>query len=790
MDILVSMFCLGVFSLVGQVLFMREMLVVFLGNELIIGVLLSCWLLEIGLGAWLGGAVARKIHSQDAGRTWLAVLQALAGLSLPFQLLAIRTVRSWLSVPVGEYAPLHAVAVGAALIFPPTCLSIGCFFPIACGLLAKAGARAGEEAARAVGAVYTIEASGSMLAGAVCTYVLLPFLSPLRIVLPAVAVALCGSAAAAPRRIWRGCLVAAGAAIILLSLARPGSLHRAEQAFVEARWRAFGVLADRGGDQAVRLVHWDNTVYQNLALFESAGQYSLYGNGQVMFVFPDPISYEHDVHFAMAQNPGARRVLLLGGNPVGQIPELLKYPLTRLVYVDIDPGIGRIVGKALPNTLESVQADPRVLFVPDDPARFVRRCRRTFDAILVHAPEPTTAAANRFYTFEFFEQLKRLLSRHGFVSTAVSSSERLQSEAAELGATVYRTLTAVFPVVLVTAETRNRFFAGKAALPGAESGGQTVQATHPGLTFERKVLYERSRKSGIETHYFRPEYFLAADEIDPSKTALARRRFTAANVPLNSSVKPVSFFYNLFLWGRYSGSGFNAFLARLKDITAASLAKSALAAGLICLLGGRLARRSRGRWMRLMVGLVIASTGFCGMALEIVLIFAFQSLYGYVYTRIGFIVAMFMLGLVLGAPSGRLMARGGRRKAWLSIGGLELFLAFFALALPAVVRCAAASKGLVLDRLEPAFFLMVAMVGWAVGAEFPLGNRLLAESGARVGAAAAVTDASDHIGAAVGALIAGVVLVPVLGTSGACTVLASLKIAGVLLLGSAVVTGR
>lgn len=86
------------------------------------------------------------------------------------------------------------------------------------------------------------------------------------------------------------------------------------------------------------------------------------------------------------------------------------------------------------------------------------------------------------------------------------------------------------------------------------------------------------------------------------------------------------------------------------------------------------------------------------------------------------------------------------------------------------------------------FCLLVVLAGWAVGAEFHLGNRLLVD--ADVSSAAAVTYASDHIGAAAGALLAGVVLIPVLGIAGACSVLAAFKVTGLLLLGSAVATRR
>jgi spermidine synthase len=180
-----------------------------------------------------------------------------------------------------------------------------------------------------------------------------------------------------------------------------------------------------------------------------------------------------------------------------------------------------------------------------------------------------------------------------------------------------------------------------------------------------------------------------------------------------------------------------------------------------------------------MLGLLMLTTGLCGMALEMVLIFVFQGLYGYVYTRMGLIVAAFMLGLVLGAPSGRWVASGQRSWAWAGLAGIEIVLLVCALAVSRLV-------GLSQAGVEILIYVAVVVVGWGVGAEFPVVNRLYIDAGGTLGTAAAITDATDHFGAAAGALVMGVILVPVLGMAASCVVLAALKLAGLLFLSSAV----
>lgn len=269
-------------------------------------------------------------------------------------------------------------------------------------------------------------------------------------------------------------------------------------------------------------------------------------------------------------------------------------------------------------------------------------------------------------------------------------------------------------------------------------------------------------------------------------------RFRSAAVPLNSDLRPVAHFYNLRLWSRYSESGIEEGLRRLQKIRSSGLLLSMAAGGLVFLAAGCLLRRTapgatrvRGAWSRTMAGLLVCTTGFCGMALEIALLLVFQGLYGYVYTRMGLIVAIFMLGLVLGAPCGRWLARRSAKSVWVALAGIELVLLLVALAIPHLAALASARCATV--AVEVAIHAVIALVGWAVGAEFPMGNRVFCAAGGTVGTAAAITDASDHLGAAVGALVMGVLLVPVYGVGTACVLLAAVKGMGLLIAASGAV---
>jgi len=772
-------FYLGMFAITAQVLFTREMLVVFLGNELCIGTIMASWLAGIAAGSVCARHLGKTVARIDSLRAILQGTAASMALLLPVQVYAMRNVRLWWRIAPGEYAPLGAVLVGTLLTFLPSCLGIGLFFPLTCEMASRQGQKSDESVATPVSRLYAADCFGSLLGGFLLSFVALGRITPGQTVCLGCAGALAAGAFAARR--GRTCL-----AVLILAVAVAASgfvgkqlTARLDSKLLTARWRGLGVVNGAGEAGNGARVLWSlDTVYQNLAVVECGGQYTLYGNGQVQFVFPDPVGYEHSVHFLMAQNPNARRILVLGGNPLGELPELLKYPLTRLVFVELDPGVNELIKRTLPEEFAAVTRDPRIAWVIEDGPRYVQHCRERFDVVLVNGPEPTTAAANRYYTLEFFRNVLRILTEDGFVYTAVTSSERLQTEAANLGASVYQTLKAVFPRVLVTAEARNRFFAST-----SETGRTDVGV---GLTLDPVILAERSRNAGIKTSFFRPEYFLGADELAPDKVTQTTRRFETARVPLNSHVKPATYFFNLLLWAKASGSSLAGVLSRLTALNVRCMYLTLLVSGAgFVLVGVVLRRRVRpAGWSRCMLAWVIATTGFAGMAIEVLLILVFQSLYGYVYTRIGLLVAMFMLGLTAGAPFGAALVRSGQRYGWLVLATGEIALAGCAATVPVVVRLAGQSASGA-DWVQGAIMALIVLVGLAVGAEFPAAVRMFVGHGSSPGSATALMYTADLIGAAIGSLAMGVLLVPVLGIGAASGLLAMLKGVGLAALFSA-----
>lgn len=80
--------------------------------------------------------------------------------------------------------------------------------------------------------------------------------------------------------------------------------------------------------------------------------------------------------------------------------------------------------------------------------------------IITDIPDPATALLNRYYTEEFFREVKSRLKPGGIFVTGVMSTPDMRSETvANRNATIYHTLKRVFPYVLPAGQRFIFFFA-------------------------------------------------------------------------------------------------------------------------------------------------------------------------------------------------------------------------------------------------------------------------------------------------------------------------------------------
>jgi spermidine synthase len=176
--------------------------------------------------------------------------------------------------------------------------------------------------------------------------------------------------------------------------------------------------------------------------------------------------------------------------------------------------------------------------------------------------------------------------------------------------------------------------------------------------------------------------------------------------------------------------------------------------------------RQREEAWRIATPLGLAATGFAGMALSVVLLMAYQTLYGVLYVQIGLFTAAFALGISVGAAAAT--RTGYRRGPHTAMVTLEVAIlgaaGLIALALPVLSGTHSIGGEVTLVAL-----------GALVGAQFPIAARICISRSDRVAAPAGALYAADLAGAWIGAVSVPVLLLPSLGLVQACVLVATVK---------------
>jgi len=736
-------FSAGGLALAVQVLLLRELMVSLQGDEAVVGLGLAAWLAGIALGAAAARRLARKRPAAFAS-AGLALLAA-AGVA---GILVARFGRLALPVDPGE-----APSLGLAMFLAVAVMALpGALVGLAFTALAAIAPRAGLSEGAGIARLYVLEAAGSLASGLAVTFLLIPLVAPLHAAAIAGALALAAAFPAARIGLIPGLRTLTLLALGLALLALPRVSSPLEDASVRARFQALV--------PGIPLIAWLDTPYQHVAIAGDTVRH-LYAGGQYAGSFPDPEQQEVEAHIAACLAPRPRKVLAIGTLALGGLRHLLRHPIERVDQVEIDRDAFALVRRFLDPRDAAALDDPRVRIVFDDPRAHLARGSEPYDLMLVQQPGPVTLLLARMSTEEFFTLAASRLAPDGVLAVRLETAPNvLTGEAAALGGSIYRALRGVFPVVRAT--------------PGPE--GLLVAGFRPdAVTLDPAALGTRFRERRIESRTFVPESFATLfppERVAAQEAALSR---AAALVATSTDDRPVSFLHALALRQRIARSAIAPFLSGAGRAGPWGPVLLAAIPSLLVLFVVFL-RRSRRRAAGQLAALhAVALTGACGMAWSLVLLFAYQTRVGALYGQIGWLTAAFMAGLSAGGWGARRAAEAPPDDAdrWLLVAGGVALL--FALALPAALHgIAAISPGWLWATALPLGALLV-LSGIATGTVFPTAAGVLLGSGAGAREAAGRVETADHAGAAIAALSAAVLFVPVLGLRGTCLVLAALQ---------------
>lgn len=192
--------------------------------------------------------------------------------------------------------------------------------------------------------------------------------------------------------------------------------------------------------------------FQHIVILKSPYYgYQLVLDGRHQVSEKDSISYhEYLVLPAIAAHPNPKSALVIGGGDGGVLYQLLKFNLTRIDHVDLDKEVIEISRKYLKNVHRGALDDKRVNRIIMDGRKHLRQVPdEIYDIIIIDLPDPKKLEIMPLYTKEFYDEIKRVLRKNGFVATQADSPyyylEGFTSIYKTMKASMQQTYPYVFP---------------------------------------------------------------------------------------------------------------------------------------------------------------------------------------------------------------------------------------------------------------------------------------------------------------------------------------------------------
>ncbi|MDY6790550.1 MAG: hypothetical protein SWH54_04695 [Thermodesulfobacteriota bacterium] len=471
-------------------------------------------------------------------------------------------------------------------------------------------------------------------------------------------------------------------------------------------------LAPREG----KLAFYGESRYGRISIHQDNEQFTLFQDGVPSFSSQNLTMAEEAVHYPLSQRDHLKNILIISAES-GMMTQLEKHHPESVDFVELNPDVSHVLFRF--NMLRKIL---NLNVIHHDGRAFLSRSTKKYDAVIMNVPEPTTFQINRFFTDKFFAIVKDHLSPEGILSFSAQGFDNYLAEPQRQKlSSLYNTAASHFNHLLM--------------LPGQKIF--FVCSNHP-LSADIPALLTAKN---ISTSYIKGYYYgnVTLERIGQLK------KLIDPSTPINFDHSPHLMRLMFSQWFAKFSTSPNLFFTGLALIT------------LIYLI--RISREE----------FVLFSTGCVNMGSEILVIFAFQIFFGYIYLKIGLIITVFLAGLLPGAWLATKLKRNEIKQLMFTDGLLIVLLAGFIFVLKFWAY-----------HLPEIFFLSFGFaVSLACGFQFPVAFHLRGADNS----AASKSFSADLIGAAAGTLLTSVMLLPFLGVFRTAAALIVLKLLSLIWLG-------
>ena len=719
-----SFIVLGISSIISQVIIIRELIISFYGNEFFIGWILFGWLLWVGLGSLVLPGLLVKI--QNISKIFISC-HILVAVFLPLEIYLARLGQSFISGAPGEIPNLIPALFYTLLIIAPLCLILGLQFAIATRFWSSLAPKI--DINHLVGKSYFYETIGFIIGGLIFSYFLI-FINEFRV---SSILALFNLIAAGGILILtRNRSLALKLIFLILIVCFSGIFVFSENINVQTNQLRF---------PNQKLVESRNSPYGNIAVTKTKEQYNFYESGLLLGTDKEEIFNEYLVHFPFLYHSNPKNILLIGTGFNGALGEILKYQPNKIYHLEIDPQLLATVKKYISSEARQSLEDKKVQTINIDARFFLKNTTEKFDVVLINLPDPSTALINRFYSREFLKEIRVHLNPQGVLALHLSSSPNyLNPELENLQASLYKTIKEIFTYLVILPEDTNFFIASS----------QNI------LDYNPQPLIQRLKERNIKTNFVTEPYIkyrLTNDRVQAVLNSLRINKGTK----INQDQRPISYYYNLIYWLGYFRSGLAKLLTIISKIQLGwIIGLSFLFAILMTFWRKRFFQKKN------LLPVVMAAGGLSLMAAEIIIIFAFQIFYGYLYYKIALIITALFSGMAVGnwIAVRKIAKQQIKIRSLILIHGLIIvyFLLFI------LITCLFLKLQLKPSpSIEFLFLALMALIGGLVGFEFPYVNQLYLAEKKDAHQKTGIIYGADLFGSCLGALLISVFAIPIFG---------------------------
>jgi NosR/NirI family transcriptional regulator, nitrous oxide reductase regulator len=720
-------FSYGLFSLAAQVLLLRQYLSAFDDQYLCVAMFMAASLLWIAAGIVIGKKTHRSISSA------LAILVCVPAVGVQYGMTVLAG-----GVHAGGSAlipPFYQLLMWSLIVTAPAGLAMGWVFRQVRG---TAGCR-----------LYELTAMGAVVGG-LGTVVLLSRGVPDFSVLMILVVILCGLAVWSafggsrphPRATQVATLVCLAVAVGALALRMDVVLTKVVRQYQWHCVQPNGTLTGSFVTSQAEYLYGEN-----------GGRWVVVRNGRTFETVGDPTQSGRIAATALAQNYRVQRILIAGDGLSVCEAFLKSQHVTTVEWFHPDPQYIPAMLAHLPQ--ERCTNDARFRVRTDDLRGTLGDKPEEYDVILVNLPANINASLNRYVSAEFFAQVKKALTPMGFLVLGVPTEEQARDlEAGYLGAWIKATLDSVF-VQTIPVPQEKMFFL---------SANTSFLSVSPTSLTTRFSLLENARQ------------ILPPEELEsvykPDKAMESLDSCALVNLPaerlLNGDKTPSYPLSHLLLMMERSGLSLSkpvrSFLRGGPILAIVGVVLLGLARVTYTLRtaprGGRPFDLSQAANLRSDVQWVLGCSAAAGIGLLVVTMNACRRQGESEPLFSGWIVSLFAVGLAVASFAASRMISSPEKPSPSHLR-LALWALFGYLTLQAVGLTA---SGFWIDQLSGNGLLAASAAGGFIcGVVFSLGAQALRMCGSDADASVDGAAIAISVGTAIGAGLAGVVLLPLLG---------------------------